>query len=85
MKFLTFLLTAVITARSAYAVWCNYGTGGNGGCEANGKHTYCCNNDNYQSKAFPIWRVSTVPSKDKNGHTDCTSGNPVRSGWIACA
>ncbi|EME89129.1 uncharacterized protein MYCFIDRAFT_209994 [Pseudocercospora fijiensis CIRAD86] len=83
MKFFAFLLTTIITARSAYAGYCNYGTAGNGGCEANGKHTYCCAEDNMYSSDFPIYRQYSVASLNPHKGTDCTSGKS--QGFVACA
>ena len=41
MNFLTLLLTIAATTSSAFLMDCNDGTAGDGGCEANGLHTYC--------------------------------------------
>ncbi|KAG6061905.1 hypothetical protein E4U32_002742 [Claviceps aff. humidiphila group G2b] len=35
--------------------WCNHGTQGNGGCEANGLHTYCVQIDTH------VWTSADVP------------------------
>ncbi|KAG6082894.1 hypothetical protein E4U16_005327 [Claviceps sp. LM84 group G4] len=43
-----------------YRRWCNHGTGGNGGCEANGLRTYCTSSDvpdyTVQYRADPLLR-----------------------------
>ncbi|KAG5953199.1 hypothetical protein E4U58_000515 [Claviceps cyperi] len=63
--------------------FCDHGTSGNGGCEANGKNTYCCD---YQQNlpAFSIMRVTTAVSVNSEGYSDCTSGNG-QHGMVYCA
>ncbi|KAG5945588.1 hypothetical protein E4U60_005125 [Claviceps pazoutovae] len=50
--------------------WCNFGTPGDGGCEKQGLHTYCCD---YQQTgpAFSILRTVTVTSRGPDGSTNC--------------
>ncbi|KAG5936531.1 hypothetical protein E4U59_004949, partial [Claviceps monticola] len=37
----TSTLTSINNDPVPFPRWCNHGTGGNGGCEANGLNTYC--------------------------------------------
>lgn len=41
MKFQALILAFAMATTPAYSAWCNKGTEGDGGCEANGVHTYC--------------------------------------------
>ncbi|KAG5937725.1 hypothetical protein E4U60_001737 [Claviceps pazoutovae] len=40
-----------------YPRWCNHGTGGNGGCEANGRNTYCIDTHAWTSADVPGYTV----------------------------
>ncbi|KAG5955272.1 hypothetical protein E4U58_007160 [Claviceps cyperi] len=68
---------ALVNARPAdkSELWCNHGTGGNGGCEANGLHTYCCNYD--QTDFFDVLRHVTVASQDGNKRTGCDNNGII--------
>ncbi|KAG5958191.1 hypothetical protein E4U57_001464 [Claviceps arundinis] len=63
--------------------FCDHGTHGDGGCEKNGKHTYCCQ---YQEElpAFAIMRQTTALSATPDGDSNCVSGNG-QIGMIYCA
>ncbi|KAG6104977.1 hypothetical protein E4U13_008107 [Claviceps humidiphila] len=56
--------------------WCNHGTQGNGGCEANGLHTYCCSD--VQTPYFEVFRMTTVISRDEAGNFNCENGGAIR-------
>ncbi|KAG5952531.1 hypothetical protein E4U58_000763 [Claviceps cyperi] len=71
---------AVVSAAPSLpgGLWCNDGTAGNGGCEANNLHTYCCN---YQpTDFFHVFRAVTVPSKNPQGTEGCDY-----DGMVYCA
>ncbi|KAG5950967.1 hypothetical protein E4U58_001347 [Claviceps cyperi] len=55
--------------------WCNHGTGGNGGCEANGLHTYCCRTE--RTDYFDVQRKVTVVSQNSEGSTGCENGGLI--------
>ncbi|KAG6055792.1 hypothetical protein E4U17_002730 [Claviceps sp. LM77 group G4] len=59
--------------------WCNSGTAGDGGCERQGLHTYCCD---YQQThpPFEILRTVTVTSRGPDGFTGCEN-----DGLVYCA
>ncbi|KAG6069021.1 hypothetical protein E4U32_006072 [Claviceps aff. humidiphila group G2b] len=59
--------------------WCNSGTAGDGGCERQGLHTYCC--DYQQTRPpFEILRTVTVTSRGPDGFTGCEN-----DGLVYCA
>ncbi|KAG6056104.1 hypothetical protein E4U17_002488 [Claviceps sp. LM77 group G4] len=58
-----------------YRRWCNHGTGGNGGCEANGLRTYCCST--VQTPYFEVFRMVTVVSRNKEGDIQCENGGMI--------
>ncbi|KAG5949846.1 hypothetical protein E4U58_001882 [Claviceps cyperi] len=86
------LLSAIFVAIAAHVavvsatpsqlpgLWCNYGTHGDGGCEANNLHTYCCAPYGHKSDYFPIWRHVTVTSSNGAGGIDCD-----HDGIVYCA
>ncbi|CCE33728.1 hypothetical protein E4U35_006499 [Claviceps purpurea] len=55
--------------------WCNHGTAGNGGCEANGLNTYCCNA--VQTPYFEVFRMVTVASENEDGISSCENGGVI--------
>ncbi|KAG5932741.1 hypothetical protein E4U60_005021 [Claviceps pazoutovae] len=63
--------------------FCDHGTAGDGGCEKNGKNTYCCQ---YQAElpAFSIMRQTTALSATPDGDSNCKTGNG-QIGMIYCA
>ncbi|KAG5954187.1 hypothetical protein E4U58_000155 [Claviceps cyperi] len=58
--------------------WCNHGTAGDKGCEAQNEHSYCC--VDAETPYFDTWRAVTVTSKNNKGGTDCENGGTV---WCA--
>ncbi|CAG8957505.1 hypothetical protein HYFRA_00011487 [Hymenoscyphus fraxineus] len=61
--------------------WCNGGTAGNGGCEANGGHTYCCRQES--RPGFRTERLIRTSSQNAAGGTTCWVENI--QGQIQCA
>ncbi|KAG5967020.1 hypothetical protein E4U58_002325 [Claviceps cyperi] len=58
--------------------WCNSGTAGNGGCEVNGLHTYCC--ALRKTNFFEVPRQVTVVSQNGAGSSDCANGGTIYCG-----
>ncbi|KAG6098974.1 hypothetical protein E4U30_002321 [Claviceps sp. LM220 group G6] len=58
--------------------WCNHGTAGDKGCEAQAEHSYCC--VDAKTPYFNTWRQVTVTSKNDKGTTSCENGGTV---WCA--
>ncbi|KAG6169838.1 hypothetical protein E4U51_001293 [Claviceps purpurea] len=58
--------------------YCNHGTDGDKGCEAQAEHTYCC--VGAPTAYFDTWRAVTVTSKNSTGGTGCENGGTV---WCA--
>ncbi|KAK4621313.1 Ecp9-2 [Fulvia fulva] len=48
--------------------WCDYGVSGNGDCELNGHHTYCCGPP---GPNFPVWRDTNVETVGPNAIPEC--------------
>ncbi|CAG8983216.1 hypothetical protein HYALB_00004044 [Hymenoscyphus albidus] len=67
-------------------LYCDYGTEGNGDCEANGLGTFCCKLD-YEYPEYVIKRATTVVSKNLRGTSNCTApqGKVKDEGLILCA
>ncbi|KAG6098979.1 hypothetical protein E4U31_004604 [Claviceps sp. LM219 group G6] len=70
-----------LKARNDDIRWCNQGTPGDGGCEAQGHHTYCCSMSASPVGVFTTQRNVIVASKNSNGGTSC-EGN---GGSVYCA
>ncbi|KAG5951801.1 hypothetical protein E4U58_001060 [Claviceps cyperi] len=62
-------------SRGVATHWCNHGTGGNGGCEANGLHTYCC--ALRKTNFFEVPRQVTVVSQNGEGSSNCANGGTI--------
>ncbi|CAG8976757.1 hypothetical protein HYALB_00010481 [Hymenoscyphus albidus] len=78
-----FVATVMAQAQEPY---CDYGTEGDGGCEANGQATYCCIPDESDRDAYPIKRKISVLSANMSGSSQCTApGGKVKdAGRIGC-
>ncbi|CAG8950747.1 hypothetical protein HYFRA_00002959 [Hymenoscyphus fraxineus] len=79
MRFIL-ILALSMTATAAEQWWCNDGSRGNGGCEANGLKTYCCALRENPVDDFQTVRAVTVT----------TNGGPTNSpfcgvGTLKCA
>ncbi|KAG5951854.1 hypothetical protein E4U57_006566 [Claviceps arundinis] len=49
--------TGIHRGPAIYPRWCNHGTSGDGGCEANGRNTYCVNTHAWTSADVPGYIV----------------------------
>ncbi|KAK2736352.1 hypothetical protein CKAH01_18913 [Colletotrichum kahawae] len=78
---ITFVLFASMAA--ANTLFCNGGTEGNGDCENNKLHTYCCSNVN--EAPYVNSREVTVKSEDSQGRDVCTPSGTLRVGRVFCA
>ncbi|KAL3299539.1 extracellular protein 9-4 [Colletotrichum asianum] len=78
---ITFLLFASMAA--ATTLFCNGGTEGNGDCENNKLHTYCCSDVN--ETPYVNAREVTVKSEDRKGRDVCTPSGTLRVGRVFCA
>ncbi|CAG8980495.1 hypothetical protein HYALB_00013096 [Hymenoscyphus albidus] len=65
-------------------LFCNNGTEGDGGCEANGLATFCCIG-NQASGAFNTMRLTTVKTKNKAGEALCQEAPNGIQGVRFCA
>ncbi|CAG8973143.1 hypothetical protein HYALB_00008674 [Hymenoscyphus albidus] len=73
MKLIIVILSFSMTAlaqRAGLEMWCNNGTAGDGGCEANGGATFCCAQDKEPGK-FDINRKTLGTSRDPDGNPWC--------------
>ncbi|KAK2729497.1 hypothetical protein CKAH01_10180 [Colletotrichum kahawae] len=82
MRLIT-LLFAAATA-TARLLECNDGTAGDGGCEANGLHTYCCN-ESFETPINTRTRDVIVVSKNPQGSFNCKDTAKNIVGRIYCA
>ncbi|CAG8961331.1 hypothetical protein HYFRA_00013792 [Hymenoscyphus fraxineus] len=89
MKFAVVMLGifAATVMAQAQEPFCDNGTEGDGGCEANGQHTYCCIQDESDRGAYHTRRKISVLSANKAGSSQCTAPNAKVQGGgkIACA
>ncbi|KAG5958198.1 hypothetical protein E4U57_001471 [Claviceps arundinis] len=67
--------TGINNGPDLYPRWCNHGTQGNGGCEANGRNTYCCSD--VQTSYFEVFRMTTVASENKDGVSSCENNGVI--------
>ncbi|CAG8970850.1 hypothetical protein HYALB_00000829 [Hymenoscyphus albidus] len=96
MKFVIFMLGIVAATpidhdrrdnfNPAGMLWCDSGTEGNGGCEANGLSTFCCRGE-FEAPGYVIQRNTTVFSRNKSSSPFCTApgGKVIDGGQIVCA
>ncbi|KXH56618.1 hypothetical protein CNYM01_10721 [Colletotrichum nymphaeae SA-01] len=69
---------------NAFLLNCDGGTAGDGGCEANGLHTYCCN-ESFETPVYVHVRDVTVLSKNPQGNSDCKPTGTNTAGRVFCA
>ncbi|KAK1497122.1 uncharacterized protein CCOS01_11127 [Colletotrichum costaricense] len=81
MRLITLLFAATA---NAFLLNCNGGTAGDGGCEANGLHTYCCN-ESFETPIYVNVRDVTVLSKNPQGNSDCRPTGTNTVGRVYCA
>ncbi|KAG5964380.1 hypothetical protein E4U56_002298 [Claviceps arundinis] len=85
--------TGINNGPDLYPRWCNHGTQGNGGCEANGRNTYCIDThvrtsadvhgsratqcSDVQTSYFEVFRMTTVASENKDGVSSCENNGVI--------
>ncbi|CAG8973144.1 hypothetical protein HYALB_00008675 [Hymenoscyphus albidus] len=80
MKLIFILALSASASAQTFDWFCNGGTGGNGGCEANGQATYCCFEEN-NVPGFNTPRPTTTTSQNAQGGIRC---GPNNGGLIRC-
>ncbi|KAK2764118.1 hypothetical protein CKAH01_15857 [Colletotrichum kahawae] len=81
MRLITLLFAATT---NAFLLNCNDGTAGDGGCEANGLHTYCCN-ESFETPVYINVRDVTTLSKNAQGSSACKPTGTNTVGRVYCA
>ncbi|KAG6106646.1 hypothetical protein E4U13_007340 [Claviceps humidiphila] len=79
--------TGIHRGPAIYPRWCNHGTSGDGGCEANGRNTYCVRHsmNNYKLPIYTdMYRLihtrGRVTSADVQGYTVQHRADPLLRG-----
>ncbi|CAG8977758.1 hypothetical protein HYALB_00010979 [Hymenoscyphus albidus] len=88
MKLTSVIVLSIATSVMAQLLpkgrFCNDGTEGNGGCEAEGLATYCCAGID-KIGPFQTFRETTVPSRNKANSVSCEPAGSKLIGEIRCA
>nr|AQA29287.1 extracellular protein 9-4 [Fulvia fulva] len=77
MKLLALAMSMALslTAAQLTELYCDYGSGGNGDCERDGKYTYCCSYT--PAVPFQVLRGVGAGTMDGDGNELC---GPIRDG-----